>query len=222
MRIPFTIDQFMEVFKIYNLSVWPAQIFLNILALSMIFFAVRKRRFTNPINSGILGFFWLWIGIVYHLIYFTAINKAAFIFGPLFIIQACIFVYAGILKNRLSFNYQGNIYAASGAVFVLYALLIYPLLGYFLGHIYPESPTFGLPCPTTIFTFGILLWTDRKVPKYVLVIPLLWSVIGFSAAINLGVREDYGLLIAGILGTLLLWLRDRKTNAKVPDLNSAG
>jgi hypothetical protein len=214
MHMPFTVDQFMEVFKIYNLSVWPAQIFLNILALSMVFFAVRKHRLTDRINSGILGFLWLWIGIVYHLIYFTAINKAAYIFGPLFIIQAFIFVYAGILKNRLSFNYQGNIYAASGAVFVVYALLIYPLLGYFLGHIYPESPTFGLPCPTTIFTFGILLWTDRKVPKYVLVIPLLWSVIGFSAAINLGVREDYGLLIAGVLGSLLLWLRDRKTNAK--------
>ncbi|WP_414541485.1 DUF6064 family protein [Nostoc sp. CCY0012] len=29
---------------------------------------------------------------------------------------------------------------------------MYPLIGYALGRIFPTSPTFGVPCPTTIFT----------------------------------------------------------------------
>jgi hypothetical protein len=158
-----------------------------------------------------LGFLWLWIGVVYHLIHFTSINNAAYIFGVLFILQGFIFIYAGIVKDHLSFNYQTNIYGITGAVFLLYALILYPVLGHLFGHIYPKSPTFGLPCPTTIFTFGLLLWTDKKIPKYVLVIPFLWSIVGFSAAVNLKVYEDFGLLVAGIIGTVLILLSERKT-----------
>jgi hypothetical protein len=208
--MPFTIDQFMEVFKSYNLDVWPTQIILNIMALAAIFLAIKKYNISDRINTGILGFLWLWTGIVYHIIHFTSINNAAYIFGALFILQALIFIYTGIIKDRLSFKYQSNIYGITGAVFFLYALIIYPFLGHLIGHVYPESPTFGLPCPTTIFTFGLLLWTDMRVPKHVLVIPLLWSIVGFSAAVNLKVYEDFGLLVAGILGTILLAVRDKK------------
>jgi hypothetical protein len=209
--MPFTIDQFMNVFKDYNLSVWPAQILLNLLALISVFVAFKKYRYSDQFNSGVLGFLWIWIGIFYHLMHFTAINNAAYVFGILYIIQGLIFVYSGIIKGYLSYKYQRNVNAITGAVFILYALIIYPVLGYFLGHVYPESPTFGLPCPTTIFTFGLLLWTDKKIPKYILIIPFLWSILGFSAAVNLKVYEDFGLLVAGIIGTVLILLRDRKT-----------
>jgi hypothetical protein len=209
--MPFTIDQFMDVFKSYNLSVWPTQIVLNIIALAAIFLAIKKYRFSDRINSGILGFLWLWVGIVYHLVHFTSINKAAYLFGVLFILQAFIFIHASIVKDYLSFKYQANIYGIAGTIFLLYALIIYPVLGHFLGHVYPESPTFGLPCPTTIFTFGLLLWMDKTIPKYIVIIPFLWSIVGFSAAVNLKVYEDFGLLVAGIIGTALILLRDRKT-----------
>jgi hypothetical protein len=86
----------------------------------------------------------------------------------------------------------------------------YPLLGYLQGHIYPAAPTFGLPCPTTIFTFGILLWTDKKLPVITLVIPFLWSLIGFSAAFSLGIREDTGLLIAGLLTTIMILIWNKR------------
>jgi hypothetical protein len=44
-------------------------------------------------------------------------------------------------------------------------------------------------------------------PKYVLGIPLLWSIVGFTAALSLTILEDVGLLIAGLLATLLIFLR---------------
>jgi hypothetical protein len=88
-------------------------------------------------------------------------------------------------------------------------MALYPIIGGLLGHGYPRSPSFGVaPCPTTIFTFGLLLWTSVRVPIYVLAIPLLWSLIGFSAALWLGIREDIGLPIAGVLSTALLVWRD--------------
>ena len=78
-----------------------------------------------------------------------------------------------------------------------------------------------MPCPTTIFTFGLLLWTDRKVPKYLLVIPMIWAGIGFSAAIQWGVLEDVMLLLAGFIATAMLVYRDKtQERAAVPSLSS--
>lgn len=64
----------------------------------------------------------------------------------------------------------------------------------------PALPTFGLPCPTTIFTLGILLFTKPPVPRSVFIVPLLWSAIGTSAAVQLGIPQDYGLAVAGLIG----------------------
>jgi len=204
MKIPFTIEQFLDVFKNYNLSVWPMQMILYLFAFVVIIISIRKNNYSNRIIAIILSILWLWMGIIYHLVNFSSINKAAYIFGFVYIIQALLFLFSGVIKSNLSFKYQSNIYGIFGSIFILYALVLYPILGYFYGHVYPKAPTFGVPCPTTIFTFGILLWTDRKIPKHILIIPLLWSVIGFSAAMNLNIKEDFGLFIAGVLGFILL------------------
>ena len=95
-----------------------------------------------------------------------------------------------------------------GAALIVFALVIYPILAYVAGHRFPATPTFGLPCPTTILTLGLLLWADPPRPWSVLVIPLAWSALGASAAVQLGVWEDFGLVAAGGL-TLALMLLPR-------------
>ena len=66
-------------------------------------------------------------------------------FGGLFIIQGILFVIYGIIKNSITFENQNNIYNYIAIIFISYALIIYPILGYSFGHKYPYSPTFGLP-----------------------------------------------------------------------------
>jgi len=210
MKLPFTIEQFLRGFKNYNLAVFPFQILLYILALTIVFLSIKKIVRTDRIISLILALLWLWMGIVYHLLFFTTINKAAYLFGGLFIGQGMLFIYYGVIKNSLSYRFKSNTVGLIGATLIVFALAIYPLLGYSFGHIYPTSPTFGLPCPTTIFTFGVLLWSNRKVPLVILVIPFLWSIIGFSAAAQLGIREDTALLIAGVAATAILLFQKQK------------
>jgi hypothetical protein len=77
------------------------------------------------------------------------------------------------------------------------------------------TPTFGVPCPTTIFTFGMLLWTKREIPLYIAIIPLLWSLVGLSAALSFGMKEDSGLVVAGVSGFLLIVLRNRGQRARI-------
>ena len=209
MKLPFTIKEFLEVFRQYNMEVWPAQVFIIVLALTAVYFSVKKVAYSNKIISSILSFFWLWMGVVYHLIYFSEINKAAVVFGALFIIQSLLFIYFGVVKNKLQFQLKKDIYGMIGIILISFALLVYPVFGYWLGHKYPSSPTFGLPCPTTIFTFGILLFSSKRLSMFILFIPILWSLIGFSAAFKLGMKEDLSLLFASVVSMILIAILNR-------------
>jgi hypothetical protein len=210
--LPFTIDQFFGVFEQYNQAIWPIHIVAYILGIAAITLTVKKTRYSDQAISVILACFWGWMGIVYHLMYFRTINGAALGFGVLFIIQASVWLLFGVIRPKLSFQLDTNPYALTGIVLIVYAMLVYPILGTLLGHGYPRSPSFGVaPCPTTIFSFGLLLLTSAKVPKSVLVIPFLWSLLGFTASFLLGVREDIGLVVAGVLSVGLLLWRDRTT-----------
>lgn len=210
MTLPFTTDQFLDVFRQYNVHVWPMQQVLVLLAAGAVFLAARPDKFSDRVISGVLALLWLWMGVAYHLAHFTAINKGAYVFGAAFIVQGGLFVIAGVIRGRLAFRFGPNVRGAIGALFVLYALVIYPILGRVFGHVHPASPTFGLPCPTVIFTFGLLTWSWRRVPMWLLVIPALWSLVGFSAALTLGITQDFGLLVAGVVGTVTIVCRNRR------------
>lgn len=160
---------------------------------------LKPGKYSNKVISGILAFFWIWIGVIYHWTFFATINPAARLFAVFFVLQGLIFIFEGIVRNSLEFSFSKDWRSVIGIALILFGSVVYPILGLFLGHNYPRSPTFGLPCPTTIFTIGVLMLANRP-PKYVVVIPLLWSVFGFSAAISLGVKEDVSLLIAGLIG----------------------
>lgn len=211
MHLPFTVDQFLHIFEVYNQAIWPLQIICYLAGLFMIFTLFKPNALFDRINNGILSFFWLLMGIGYHWAFFSNINKAAYLFGLLFIIQGLLLLISGVFKNRVSFGFQKfDLYTAFGWLIILYAMLIYPSLGFLYGHVFPSSPVFGVaPCPTTIFTFGIFLLTINRIPKHLLIIPLFWSFLGFTAATSLGVKEDFGLLIAGVFTTGLLLARDK-------------
>ncbi len=212
--MPFTVEQFLGVFAAYNKAVFPSPLFLNLAALAAIFFATKPNRASGKVAAAILSVFWLWSGLVYHLLFFTRINRLAYLFSGLFILQAAIIFYSGVIREGLGFRFRKDTCGLVGSMILLFALVFYPLLGYFFDHSYPESPTFGVPCPTTIFTFGFLLWTDKKVPFYVLIIPVLWTLIGVSAAFLFTMYEDLGLPAAAIAAVLLM-LRRSPTRSHV-------
>ena len=209
--MPFSAEQFMDVFRKYNNAVYPMQLVLFILAgVTILLIFNRHGRNGSKWISLLLSLFWTWMGVFYHLLFFSTINKAAYLFGLLFILQGILFFYFGFVRHKLVFHFEPNKYGITGLVIIFYALILYPVFGYLQGHIYPSSPTFGLPCPTTIFTFGILLWTQPKFPKGILVIPFLWSIVGLAAAFSFGMKEDLALILCAIGTTVLILLHGRE------------
>ncbi len=153
------------------------------------------------------------MGALYHIVFFRPINPIAAVFGILFIAEGALFALAAA-RGPLSFGPPRGWSGIVGALLIAYALAVYPVIGSAAGHGYPRAPLFGVaPCPTTIFTFGILLWARTRVPVSLLIIPFLWGLVGFSAARSFGITEDFGLLAAALVGTGFLVGRSRVTAA---------
>jgi hypothetical protein len=205
MTLPFTQEQFFEVFGRYNEAVMPLQIGLFLLGLSAFGAMVVRRRDSDRVISAILAGLWAWMGVVYHLMYFREVNPAATLFGIMFLGGAAIFAWAGVVQGRLVFDCESRTRRITGHVLIAYALVFYPFVSAVLGREFPEMPTFGLPCPTTVFTIGMLAFLAAPFPRYVFAIPIAWALIGAQAALLLGVYEDLGLLVAGLAGVWLVF-----------------
>jgi hypothetical protein len=210
--LPFAPAQFIEVFVNYNNAIWPIQIAAYLLGGIAVALLFRITPGSDRVIAGILAMMWLWTGFGYHGVSFSAINKAAYLFAALFVVQGCCLIYAGVYRHQIRFGLRPGTATWLGTAFVAYAAILYPLIGVATGHRYPELPMFGVtPCPVTIFTFGLLLLTVRPVPRWLLVIPFIWSLIGGSAAIVLHVPQDWVLLVSGCIAVPLLVFRDRQT-----------
>jgi len=208
MHLPFTATQFVEVFARYNASIGLVPLLAYALAAASVYFAIRPRPWSDRFISLSLAGMWAFTGIAYHLMSFSAINPAAKLFGAMFIVQAALFTVASV-RGRLRFAFNVREFRSRmGLVMVAFSTVAYPVIGMASGHGYPNGPVFGVtPCPLVIFTFGLLLLSDRSMPKHLVAIPMAWALIGSTAAISLGIREDTGLLIAGTLATFALLSR---------------
>jgi hypothetical protein len=197
MALPFTAGDFFAVFGRYNETVWPLQAVLIALAAVALLGVVRGGIRGRRLTFAILGFLWLWMAFVYHAAFFAAINPAAWLFAALFAAGGVTFGWAVRAAAAGGGRSRGP-RAGAGWLLVAYALAGYPAIAFLAGQRYPQVPTFGLPCPTTIFTLGVLLLLAAP-PRRLFVVPLIWAAIGTSAALRLGVPEDYGLIVAALV-----------------------
>jgi hypothetical protein len=74
-------------------------------------------------------------------------------------------------------------------------------------------PTFGVPCPSTIFTAGLLMLATPRW-RSLAIVPVISSFAGGSAAFLLDVRADYALRIAGL--ALAIFSTQRNSLTRFP------
>ena len=204
MSLPFSAEEFFTIFREYNDAVWPSQLWLTAAALVATALVFWRRQWSGVVISGILGFLWAWLALAYHLAFFARINPLAYGFAILSLAGAIVFIWQGVIRRRLEFTWVGGARAYTGTVLVAFALVVYPVWSWRAGHPYPFMPTFGLPCPTTIFTIGLLAFLARPHSGSVFVVPVLWCLVGTTAAFFLGVTQDLALVVGGAAGVLLL------------------
>lgn len=196
-QLPFTAEQFIKVFESYNAAIGILPALAYSLGVGAVFLTFRKTNWSSRAIALLLASFWAFTGIAYHLMIFSAINPTARLFGIAFVVEAILLTWSG-LRSNLVFSYRGDLKSRVGLTIIAWAMVGYPLAGALLGHGYPSGPVFALtPCPLLLFTFGMFLLAER-VPRYLLQVPVMWSVVGTTAAFALGIHEDLTLALSAI------------------------
>jgi len=215
MTLPFTSAEFFDVLAAYNGRLWPFALTLWLLTAAAVIALARARPVRPWFVPGLLALHWAWSGMAYHAAFFSRINPAAWVFSGLFVLEAGLLVWYGVAHQRFLLSRGSFFQQALSWGLVAYALL-YPAIARAQGHAFPRLPTFGVPCPTTILTIGLLLAADRSLPRLVAVIPLMWAFIGGSAAFLFGVRADLMLIAAGVALAVDLIRRGRAKTVEEP------
>ena len=116
--MPFSEEQFLRVFADYNRAVWPAQLLLHAAAVAAVPLAAWKCTRSGRVVAAFLKLLWLWMGGVYHLLFFATINPAAYVFGALFVFEAFLFFAVAVGKKPMAFRLGADAYGACAAAVV--------------------------------------------------------------------------------------------------------
>ena len=218
--LPFTADAFLAVFTRYNEAIGPyVPLLLWLLAAFGLLAATRRGRREARLAFIALALLWLWSGAVYHWLFFRRLESVGALFAILFATQGALLVWRGSLRADVPIEPRRDWQTVLGASIVVYAMLLYPLVGLALGHRAPAAPTFGAPCPVVMLTLGVLMLARPRPPLALLLIPVGWALVATSAAVRLGMWEDLGLPAAAVL-VLATVLRQRA--GRRPVLHAAG
>lgn len=198
MKLPFNIEEFLKVFQDYNSAIWPAQMLALAIGFVILAALFVRRDGSRRVTMAALGVLWAFTGIGYHLMFFARINPLAPVFAGFFVGQAVLFVVAVIRPGDIRLSAALILQSILGLAAIVYAMAVYPVLGIWAEHGGMAGPMFGVaPCPTTIYTLGILMMTRGRWVVWLSIIPILWSLVGLAAALQLGISEDLGLPVAG-------------------------
>src|SRR5436190_7152374 len=125
MATPFSFSQFLDVFRRYNDAVWPAQAILVCLAIVAIVPALSTGRRRSKVMSAVLAVLWMWTGVVYHYVFFRAVNPAATVFAIAFVLEGALIAWLGMVRTSLRFEARPGWPIVIGGATMFYALVGY-------------------------------------------------------------------------------------------------
>jgi hypothetical protein len=202
MNTPFLTEQFFLVIEDYNQWIYPFQVLLLILGFLCFGLLFLKKSYKNKIIGSILGFFWIWTGLIFHIAIYSSSNSYAYAFGGIFILQGLFIIIETFNDNKLVYSVKTRNRYILGYILLAYGLIVYPLVSYIAQGSVTNIESLGAPCPTTIITFGFFMLTSVKFPRYLLIIPAVWALIGLVTAINFKIYEDFIIILVAFLAVI--------------------
>lgn len=201
--LPYTAEVLDSLLARYNAAVVPLPAAAVLMAVAVLGHAVRPVRGGDRLASLFLAAAWAWVGIVFQLRYAATIDFMATLYGGFFVAQAALLLWTGVVRKQLIYRVKDHAAGRIGCGLAVLAVAGYPLLCLLTGHDWMSLPWVGAaPDPTVLLTLGLLL-TAQPVPRYLLVVPLMWSLVAGMAALSLDTPERLILPAAAILAAVI-------------------
>jgi len=92
-------------------------------------------------------------------------------------VEALLLLTFGVIRRWFEFRLRHGFWAVAGTSFLVYALLIFPLLNRYREGFEGYS-SFGIPIPLILLTVGILFFTVEPRASLVFAVPFFWALAG--------------------------------------------
>jgi hypothetical protein len=162
----------------YNEAVWPVQILTVGLGLVILGLLPRPRVWQGRVVSAALAILWTWVAWAFVWKRYATINWTASYLVPLFVVEALLLVWIGIIRGGLSFRLTRDPAGILGGTLFILSLAVYPMIAPLAGRPWSQAEIFGItPDPTVVATLGLLLLTEGRRRWELLAIPVFWCII---------------------------------------------
>jgi hypothetical protein len=163
----------------WNAELWPLQPLLVLAAIGLVAAAAVRGPTLQGAITAVLALAWIWVGWAFHWERFSTINTGASWMAAAFAVQAALLLALGSAAGPP----PSRGWRQAGLVIAAGAALAYPLLAPLAGQAWARAEVAGaLPDPTTMLTVGLLLALPLRHRRWLLPIPLLALLVGWTTA----------------------------------------
>ena len=168
-----------RLLEAWNGDVWPWHPALMLVALALLLLAARKPAPASPWIAVVLAAAWAWVGWAFHWERFTAINTGATWSALAFAVQAVLLL---VLGARAAGRMPRPALRIAGLGIAGAAVVLYPLVAPLTGRGWAQAEVVGAaPDPTVLFTLGLLLALPLRHRGWLVVIPAVALLVGWTA-----------------------------------------
>lgn len=182
-----------RLFEIHNQAYWPAHLVAIAVGAILLFLVLWPRQWSGRAVSTLLAVAWVFVAWAYFWNAYATINLTARFAAGLFAAEALLFIWLGVVRDKLIFEMRRNPGCILSILLIFYALFIHPLVPMLTGQPTARGEVFGLtPDPTAMATIGLLgLLAGGRGVLMLLPIPVVWCLVSWATLQTMGTWEGW-------------------------------
>lgn len=218
---PYTLSDFLlfsprayyRLIQRYNEEIWPAQLLMLGLGLTILFLLARPSPRQGHMISTLLAILWAWVAGAFFWNRYATINWAAAYVAPLFVLEAALLAWIGVLRRGTTFRSNRDPTARLGLGLFVCSFVFYPAIPPLTGRPWQQAEIFGIvPDPTVLATLGLLLLVEGRPRWELLAVPVLWCAISGATLWAMHSAEAWVPPAAAVLVTAAsIWKHNRRS-----------
>lgn len=207
--IPVEAEIYIRLFERANAMLWPLPLIstLAVIFLACLPFLKKNHYFIYFCSLTIVSASWLLVGFVFFLQLLSELTWVGHYLGIIFMLQGVLLLLNSCLMFRKSALSCVQIYSqlqSQKSQFIWAAALVlfissYAMVPWLSQRSWQSIELFAIaPDPTCLATIAVILAT-RALPRWLLIIPLLWCLVSACLAYAMGLYSGFILLCAVIV-----------------------